>query len=134
MRVFLDTNVLASAVATRGLCADVLRSVIEFHDLVISDLLLEELSRILRAKFHASEILIAETIRMLQQDADLAGFSPLTQLPLKDPADIRIVSAAINGEADCLVTGDKEILELETAGRVEIVSPRQFWERLKEQS
>lgn len=28
MRVFLDTNVLVSALATRGLCADVLRIVV----------------------------------------------------------------------------------------------------------
>lgn len=27
MKVFLDTNVLVSAIATRGLCADVLREV-----------------------------------------------------------------------------------------------------------
>ena len=43
MRVFLDTNVIASATATRGLCADLFRTVIEFHQLVISDHLLEEI-------------------------------------------------------------------------------------------
>ena len=31
MKVFLDTNVLASAAATRGLCADVLREVFASH-------------------------------------------------------------------------------------------------------
>jgi hypothetical protein len=35
MKVMLDTNVLASAVATRGLCADVLRAVLAEHELVI---------------------------------------------------------------------------------------------------
>ena len=43
MRIFLDTNVLASAVATRGLCADVLREVLTRHDLIISNALLKEL-------------------------------------------------------------------------------------------
>ncbi len=36
MRVFLDTNVLVSAVATRGLCADVLREVLLSHQLLVS--------------------------------------------------------------------------------------------------
>jgi len=43
MRVFLDTNLLVSAVATRGLCADVLREVLLSHQLVISPPLLSEL-------------------------------------------------------------------------------------------
>ena len=36
MRVFLDTNVLVSAMATRGLCADVLREILTSHRLVVS--------------------------------------------------------------------------------------------------
>jgi len=47
MRIFLDTNVLASAVATRGLCADVLREVLTRHDLIISNALLKELKLVL---------------------------------------------------------------------------------------
>ena len=58
MRVFLDTNVIASATATRGLCADVLRTAIEFHELVVSDHLLDEVRRILKDKFGASTALI----------------------------------------------------------------------------
>ncbi len=37
MKVFLDTNVLASAAVTRGLCSDVLREVFASHDLFISE-------------------------------------------------------------------------------------------------
>ncbi len=43
MRVFLDTNVLVSAVATRGLCADVLRETLVSHQLVVSAPLIAEL-------------------------------------------------------------------------------------------
>jgi predicted nucleic acid-binding protein len=50
MRVFLDTNVLVSAVATRGLCADVLKEVLVSHQLVISSPLLNELTNILHSK------------------------------------------------------------------------------------
>ena len=65
MRVFLDTNVLVSATASRGLCADVFRTAIEFHELVVSEHLFEELTRILRTKFDAPDDLIAETVWLL---------------------------------------------------------------------
>ena len=50
MRVFLDTNVLVSAVATRGLCADVLREILVSHQLVVSNPLIFELKNILHIK------------------------------------------------------------------------------------
>lgn len=133
MRVFLDTNVIASATATRGLCADVFRSVIEFHELVVSDALFQEIKRVLREKFGVSDTLIADVFWLLQQDTIFANSEPLAELRLKDSADIVIVSSAINGRAELLVTGDKEILALKIIGDLEIVSPRQFWERIKGQ-
>ena len=48
---FLDTNVLASAAATRGLCADVLREVLTSYELVTFAQVLNELERVLRTKF-----------------------------------------------------------------------------------
>lgn len=133
MRVFLDTNVLVSATASRGLCADVFRTAIEFHELVVSEHLFEELKRVLRTKFDAPDDLITETIWLLHQDTIMAPTEPLASIPLRDPADIAIVSAALNGGAEILVTGDKEMIELKKVGALQIVTPRQFWERQKGQ-
>ena len=133
MRVFLDTNVLASATATRGLCADVLRTTTEFHELVVSEELLAELTRILKGKFGAPEPLIEDMIWLLHQDTHMASATPRADIPLKDQADVAIVSAAINGNANQLVTGDKEILALNRVGSLEILSPRQFWEKQRGQ-
>ena len=94
MRVFLDTNVLASATATRGLCADVLRTAFEFHDVVVSEELRQALRRVLRDKFNAPDNAIAEVLWLLGQDTIEAHAAPLADVPLKDPADISIVSAA----------------------------------------
>src|SRR3989338_7838225 len=116
MKVFLDTNVIASATATRGLCADVLRCDIEFHELIVSELLFGELRRVLKDKFRASPDLIADVIWLLQQDTFMSEPDPLADLPLKDIADVTIVSAAVNGPADILVTGDREILDLKQVG------------------
>jgi uncharacterized protein len=129
MKVFLDTNVIASATATRGLCADVVRTVIEFHDLVISEHLIGELRRILKEKFGASAEMITEVVSLLRQDSILAEALPLADLALKDLADVTIVSSALNGGADVLVTGDKEVLTLKRVGSLQILTPRQFWDR-----
>ena len=133
MKVFLDTNVIVSATATRGLCADVLRTTIEFHELVVSEHLLNELQRILKDKFGASPNLIADVVQLLLQDTVMAESHPLVDVLLKDAADIAIVSSAIHGGAELLVTGDKEILTLKRIGALEIVTPRQFWERQRDQ-
>jgi len=37
VRVFLDTNVLASAFGTRGLCADVLHIILREHELITGE-------------------------------------------------------------------------------------------------
>jgi len=129
MRVFLDTNVIASATATRGLCADVLRTVIEFHQLVVSEHLIAELRRVLKDKFGASPDLIADVVWLLQQDTIASHATPLRDVPLPDPADVAIVSSALNGEAEILVTGDKEIIDLRRIGSLEMLTPRQFWDK-----
>lgn len=60
MRVGLDTNVLASAIGTRGLCADVLRVELLEHELVIGESVLLELRRALAKKFRLTPEMIAE--------------------------------------------------------------------------
>jgi putative PIN family toxin of toxin-antitoxin system len=131
MKVFLDTNVIASATATRGLCADVLRTVVEFHELVVCDQLVAELRRVLKDKFGAPPDLIADVLWLLQQDTITSAAEPLHDLPLPDPADSAIVSAALNGAAEALVTGDKEILKLHRVGSLELLTPRQFWDKVR---
>jgi putative PIN family toxin of toxin-antitoxin system len=130
MRIFLDTNVLASAVATRGLCADVLREVLARHDLIISDALLKELKRVLQKKFSVPSQLISEFIAMLQQDTILAAPIDSPGIQIKDKDDIIILAAALSGEAELFITGDKELLELGKVGNLTIISPRAFWNRL----
>jgi len=131
VKVFVDTNVLVSAVATRGLCADVLREVLAAHDLVISRQVLDEVRRVLQTKFSVSPDLIADFIKLLQQDATIASPGRVPNVELRDRADRLILSAAVACGADMLVTGDNELLALGTVEGVAIVSPRQFWTKLR---
>jgi len=131
MRIFLDTNVLVSAVATRGLCADVLREVLLSHQLLVSADLLKELEKVLREKIGLPQPLLSEFMEFIQQDAHFSEPSPIHKIPIEDKGDIPILSAALNGKADVFVTGDKRLIEQERLGEMEIVSPRGFWQKLR---
>jgi len=133
MKVFLDTNVLVSAMATRGLCADVLREILTSHQLVVSAALFNELRRVLRKKLQIPDELIDDAIEMLQQDAHFATPSTLSDAKIRDKDDLMILSSALDGSADLLVTGDKELLNLGKIQDMEIVSPRGFWTKIRTQ-
>lgn len=133
MRVFLDTNVLVSAVATRGLCADVLREVLLSHQLVLSTPLLIELKRIFQTKIGIPQEIIADFINVLTQDSTLSENSERIDIDINDQNDILILSTALHGNAELFVTGDRELLEIGKIQTMRIVSPRQFWEKLKTQ-
>ena len=131
MKIFIDTNVLVSAFATRGLCADVVREVFISHQLVISAQLLTEFKSILRSKFEVPNELIEELIELLQRDTLFSTTCPLSDIEINDKDEVIILSSALNGNADLFITGDKELLELRKVNKMEIVSPRAFWEKLK---
>jgi len=132
MRVMLDTNVLAAAAATRGLCADVLRAVMADHKMVICPQIISELQQVLKDKFALSGPLIDGYVRLIQQDSIACepGDPPVTKL--KDKDDLGILSAAIGGKVDVLVTGDKELQRVGMVAAVRIMSPREFWQKLVE--
>jgi len=131
MKVFLDTNVLVSAVATRGLCADVLREVLRHHHLLISSELLKELENVFRKTLGLPQNMILEFIAVIRQDSQLSTSSPLLNVKIRDKDDLLMLSSALNGGADVFITGDKELLGLKSIKNMDIVSPRMFWERLK---
>ena len=131
MKVFLDTNVLVSAVATRGLCSDVLREVLRHHHLIISPKLLTELENVFRKTLGLPQNMIFEFIEVIKQDSQLSTPSPLPNVKLRDKDDLLMLSSALNGGADLFITGDKELLGLQSIRDMGIVSPRMFWERLK---
>jgi putative PIN family toxin of toxin-antitoxin system len=130
MRVFLDTNVIVSAVTTRGLCADVLRTVLAEHNLITCQGVLKEVERVLRDKFGVPGDLASEYLELLSQDAVLAAASDIPRLRLTDQADIEIVAAAVAARSDVLVTGDREIQELKSVTGMRVASPRAFWDEL----
>jgi putative PIN family toxin of toxin-antitoxin system len=132
MRVFLDTNVIVSAMATRGICVDVLREVLVRHQLVISENLLDEVKLVLLRKIGVPPDVVKDILTLLRDGSAMAIPVPPAHLPIPNSTDRALISAAVNGKADLFVTGDQELLDLTECGPMNIVSPRMFWDRAKQ--
>jgi putative PIN family toxin of toxin-antitoxin system len=132
VRVFLDTNVLVAAFATRGLCADVLRAVLAKHELLSSGTVVKELTRTLVEKIRVPEPTVGEIVAFLRSSAvvpDTAAGPP--PVALRDPDDAVILSEALALRADVLVTGDKDLLEAGEIPGISIIDPRGFWQLVR---
>lgn len=127
MRGFLDTNVLVSAFATRGLCADVLRFVLAEHTLVTGEVVLRELRRALRQRLKlAAET--AEAVEEFLREYEVAPKPPApSDVKVRDPDDRWVLASAMAAEVDVLVTGDRDLLDLGPEAPLRIVDPRGFW-------
>ncbi len=131
MKVYLDTNVLVAAYATRGLCADVLHAVLAEHQLVIGEAALTEARRVLRQKIRLSPEVVAEVEAFLRQQATIVTDPKPLKIVLRDKDDIVILAEAIAGGADVLVTGDRDLLDIADRAPLPIVTPRGLWELLR---
>ena len=131
MRVFLDTNVLVSAVGTRGLCADVLQTVLAEHELVVGEAVLAELRRVLQKKMRLSPDLAGEMEDFLRREAEVVLEGAAVHVVPRDPNDAQVLAEAMAGRIDVLVTGDRDLLELQGKLPFQVVNPRGFWERLR---
>ena len=128
MKVFLDTDVLVAALATRGLCADVVRLTLVHHELVITQPVLLELERALREKLKLPEPHLQRTLHYFRQ-FEVAVDRSATQQPveIRDPADVEVVQSAIAAGAEVIITGDRDLLEAPSLP-IRAVTPRAFWE------
>ncbi len=141
IRAVLDANVFVSAVIiTAGNPARILDAWRAGRvDLVVSPDILNELERVLHypriAKRHR---LSAERIRGFIED--LARLAILTPGKIRlavikeDPSDNRYLECALEGEADCIVSGDQHLLEVGEYRGIRILTPKEFLAGLKEQT
>jgi putative PIN family toxin of toxin-antitoxin system len=129
VRVFLDTNILVSAYATRGLCADVLRLILTEHELLTGEVVLNELERILSTKVRLPSPLVQETISFLRQYHVEPKPRDLLPVSVADADDAWVLASAVAAEADVLMTGDPHLLNVANEVKaLRIINPRGFWE------
>lgn len=132
MTVVLDANVLISAVAGRGLCEAVLECCLEEHDVVSSFLVLKDVREKLVEKIRVPEAVANEFLAVLSGNCRLIE---AVQVPLgtcRDPDDLHLLGLAAASGAAYLVSGDKDLLVIGSFKGTRIVTPRQFWDCMRE--
>ncbi|HUO58197.1 MAG TPA: putative toxin-antitoxin system toxin component, PIN family [bacterium] len=130
MRLVLDTNVLIAAYISRGLCSEVLEACLKRHEIILSSHLETELREKLTRKFRQPKEEVEEYLGVLSLHADWVQPPVLSRLVSRDPKDDAVLATALQGKAAYLVTGDKDLLALKRFGRIQIVSPRIFWDKV----
>jgi len=127
VRVFLDTNVLVAAFATRGLCADLLRFVLTEHEFVTGEVVLDELHRALARRIKLPPGVVEAILELLREQEVVPRPRKLAEVPLRDAADRWVLASAVAARADVLITGDRDLLDAADAAPPPILDPRGFW-------
>ena len=133
LRAVLDTNVLlAVAFAQRGLAREVREYLADgVVQLVTSKALLAELVRVLhypriQQRFHPTEEDIAEFLGLLLEQAAMLPGTYGVQKIDKDPSDDMFLAAALEGQADYIVSRDPHLLNLKHFHTIQIVDVAAF--------
>jgi putative PIN family toxin of toxin-antitoxin system len=129
--VFLDTNVLVAAFATRGLCADVMRVVLTEHRLITGDVVLTELRKAVERRIKLPAATIEDILALLREQDVVPKPGKPSDLPIRDPDDRWILASAMAGRADALVTEDRDLLDVAGSAPLPVLDPRAFWDLLR---
>jgi uncharacterized protein len=133
MRVVLDTNILLSALITRGTPPDQLYEAWRHgrFDLASAEQQLEELNRVSRRPFFLTKLKPSEIGRMINDIRRLAVMCDLLPSVTLSPDDFLLAVAQVAG-ADYLVTGDKnDLLILKSHGCAQITTARELVQLLR---
>ena len=132
LRVVCDTNVLLSMLGLPGRRLEILWEVIERGDieLVLSEFILEELSRNLLRKIKLTEAETAEILRTLSNYAEIVSPEQRVSVIRQKESDNRILECALAASANILITGNfKHIRPLGSFHGIEILTPREFLDK-----
>lgn len=127
-RVVLDTNVLVSALVFGGTPRKVLRLAVSgAMKLIISEILLEELKGVLEGpKFrylpNVTQLILNELLLIAEIVVPSLKIDHITS----DPDDNRILECAVEGDADMIVSGDSDLLDLKEFRGIPILTPAEF--------
>jgi putative PIN family toxin of toxin-antitoxin system len=132
-RAVLDTNVIVSGtILSAGAPADILTAWRERRfDLVIGPTILSELDRVLHLpkiarRYSLDPQDVRDLLDLLAARAVVVTERHTVPAALRDPKDSPILACAVEGQADCIVTGDRDLLDLRQFRDILIVSPAAF--------
>lgn len=136
MRAVVDTGVIVSAlIRQQGTTGDVLRALRDGRFTVIytTDILIEVIDVLgrpsIRAKYHIQPDDIATIIFLIRLRGELV-IPRLKITVCRDPKDDKFLEAARAGNADYIISGDADLLDLAYFEDIPILRPAEFLARL----
>ena len=137
-RAVLDTNVIISAlISEKGAPRRIFDAWLAGRfTLVTSHSIIAEADRALhyhkiRHVYGLSEEEIATAIALLWSQGQLASDAYHIERASADPEDDKFLACALEGAAEFVVTGDKDLLSLRAYAGIPIVSPAEFLQQLR---
>jgi len=142
MRLVVDANVFISAIiARKDVPGRLLSRLIEDdHVFLVSEKTMAELRRalnypkimkILKPNVHELEQFLS-SVEILSEEVDTSLL--VSGLDCRDPNDIEYLAVAVAGHAECIVSGDHDLLVQETVEGIPIVTPARMLARLDRQT
>lgn len=137
MKVVLDTNIWVSAIIWGGI-PDRILLLGETQSITISmsQELLNELERTfskskLQPKLQALDLTVSSVINLIRESVIVYPIDQITVPNLRDPDDNIVVATAIAAQADVMITGDRDLLVLETYQGISIMTAKDFLQSLE---
>ena len=128
MKIFFDTNVIISAFITHGHASEVFEHCLSTHKCYTSDFVFAELKKKLMKKFEYSDIETRNALDFIRENlVIIKEYTKIASSVCRDPDDDNILAAAASIEADCIMTGDKDLKVLKNYKGINIVAPKNFW-------
>jgi putative PIN family toxin of toxin-antitoxin system len=130
MRIVLDTNVFVSGIFFSGPPYRILRAWREgLLRVVYSPAIILEYKRVLTDLSRQFPGINGEPfLRLLTRYGELVRPERVSGISCRDPEDLKFLECLLHSEARCLVTGDKDLLEVQAKPGL-ILTPRQFCDR-----
>jgi putative PIN family toxin of toxin-antitoxin system len=139
LRVVLDTNVFVSGLLSKtGLPAKILDAWRAGQYLLItSPPIVAEIKRVLEIPRISEKYLInrgdiEQLIILLEKDALIVpGHTDVKNTIPDDPSDEMFLACALDASADCIVSGDRHLLDISEYKGIPIITVNEFEEKLE---
>jgi uncharacterized protein len=128
-RFVCDVNVIISAVLIPGSKPDqALKKAQDLGELLLSEAIWMELEQVLaRPKFNRYITLEERNIFLVDLSKTIQFIDVTEQInECRDPKDNKYLELAISGQAECIVTGDDDLLVLNLWRGIQILTVREF--------
>lgn len=128
LKLVLDTNILISAIAFGGKPEEVLNLVLDEKVIAVtSPILLAEFQEVYNKNFPLKFVDFELTLERIEEIFKMV--KPKRSLKIvRDEDDNRVLEAAVEGNCDFIITGDKDLLDLGKYKKINIMKADEFLE------